>query len=379
VKEYTKGQLLAREVDATIRQFIYAPNEQSYTAMTMFILHSHMRNPSGEFLPAHTPRVYFGSKLPGCGKSLALKIVAKLCYNGEVISRPSTAGMITLINQGKATVCFDEIGRFFGRTGRGRDDMMNILEIGYEREGGSIIRVADGRVDRQNVHAPVALAGKNLMDFEHGENFDTVRSRTIVIGLERKPADAYVDTYDNERHGGRLRGLMDRLADWSQSNARTICELEVDEIIPKEIINRDREIWKIFYRIATFIGDEWPTLVDKAARAFVLSSWDEDDTPSIGPAQELLDAVRSTFAGEEEFVSTSEILSRLGRLPTRPALMFEWTTQRSAEMGLSGALKINGAESSRHTFDNAQVMGYTRASLGIPAVADLADLADPQT
>lgn len=368
MKELTEGQLLAREVDATLRQFIHAPNEHAYTAMAAFVLHSHMRNISGEFLPAHSPRIYFGSDLPGCGKSLALKIVTKLSYNGEPVSLPTTHGLITLINQAKATVGFDEIGRFFGRKGRGRDDMMNILEVGYEKEGGSVIRQSSGVVERQNVHAPIALAGTGLMSFQHEDNWQTVRSRTIVIGLTPKPVGAFVDTYDAEHHSGELRALAERLQDWGHASAKEIVRIDVDTIIPKDIINRDREIWKIFYRIAQHLGDGWPERVEKAARAFVLGEWTE--RKSVSPADELVSCVKASFKDDEPFLSTDEILFRIRQDgPLKPSAARSWATLTSARMGLARMLKVREIYSDRPMLDGEQHAGYFRESFDLPSVS----------
>lgn len=369
MKELTQGQLLAREVDATLRQFIYAPDEYSYTAMAAFVLHSHMRAKDGEFLPAHTARLALLSKEAGCGKSLALKIVTRLSYSGELISKPTEAGMVTLINQVKASVGFDEIDRFFGRTGRGRDDMMNIINLGYEKEGGNIIRQSEGTVDRQNVHAPMALAGKNLMSFQHAENWDTVRSRSIVIGLERKPRDAYVDTYDVEIHSAHLRELMEQLQDWGHAHGRDIVKIDVNEIIPGEIINRDREIWRVFFRIAQHLGDGWPERVEKAARFFVLGQVDAQKK-SISPSQEVLSCVRAAFEDDDEFLSTDDLVFRLKQDgPLRPSIAREWKTLTSGRMGLSRMLKIHDVESSRPMINGEQHVGYTREALDLPPVA----------
>lgn len=369
IKEYTPEQLLAREVEAVFRQFIYAPNDQSYTAFTLWTLHTHLRDRSGEFLPYITPRFYLGSKRAGCGKSLALRVMARLSHNGEKVTSPTPPSIMALMNVTHSTIGFDEIDTYFRRNGGGRDDMRGILNEGYE-VGAHTTRIRDGAVERQNIHGPIALAGKNADEFLHHENWETLRTRSLSVILDRKPVDAYIDQYDSERHNPRLRGLMERLKDWGVANARGICKIDVEDIIPKQIANREREIWKILFRLGQHLGDEWPERVEKAARSFVLGEWDVDDTPFITPAAELLTCVQMVFKDDEDFLSTDDILFRIGQGSIRPSLMDEWATKRSAEMGLASALGVQvGAKPIRRQVDGEQAMGYTRTSVRCPEPA----------
>lgn len=374
MKEFTQDQLLLREVQATFEQFVWAPNKHCHTVTTLWVAHTHLRKSlasGGEFLPYITPRLYFGSKIAGCGKSLALKVTTRLSHNGEMILSPTTAGIITMINEDRATLGFDEIDTFFGRNGSGRDTMRAVLNGGYEH-GTRIPRQAQYASDKQNIHGPIAMAGKNAAAFTGSDGFETLRTRSISIILDRKPADAYVDQFDPELHNSRLRGLMERLKDWGVANAKEITGIDVGEIIPKEIINRDREIWTVLFRIAQFVGDEWPERVERAARAFVLGEWDKDDTPCVSPAKELLTCVRAAFEDGEEFLPTAEILFRIREPgPLRPSLADEWTSVRSAEMGLASGLGVHGIESVRPMIDGVQAKGYTRFDLGIPVPVDL--------
>lgn len=365
LKEYTQDQLLANEVEQVYRQFMHMPNEHCFNVATLWVMHTHLRDMTGEFLPYITPRLYFGSKIAGCGKSLALKITTRLSHNGEMVLEPTAASVTTLLNQDRATLGFDEIDTFFGRTGRGRDSMRAILNGGYE-SGAFVTRQRSDVADRQYIHGPIVLAGKNATVFLTHENFETLRTRSIPIILDQKPADTYVDRYNPERHNPRLRGLMERTKDWGLSNGRAITSISVDGVMPKEIANRAEEIWTVLFQIAQHLGDEWPKRIEKAARAFVLGEWDESDVPCISPAQELLTCVQVTFADEDEFLPTAEILFRLANLPQRASLMDEWQTKRSAEMGLSNALAVFGVKHVRRQVDGEQEWGYDRGDVGCP-------------
>lgn len=375
MKEYTEDQLLMRAVEATYKTFLWAPDEHVFTVLTLWVAHTHLRrsiSAGGEFLPYITPRLYFGSTMAGCGKSLALKLTAKMSHNGRLVSSATIPAMINMLNEGKASVFFDEIDRYFRRSGSGRDEMHNLLNAGYEREA-TMPCVLNHQVQDRNVHGPVALAGKNVAQFNR-EDFDTLRTRSIQVILDQKPVDAFVDRYDAERHNPRLKIIMERLKEWGVANGQAITSIFVDEIMPREIHNRAGDIWRILFQVAQHLGDDWPARIDAAARSFVLGERAPTESRAVvSPEAELRNTVSGLFEDGEDFLSTSEILLRIGRLPTRPAMFFEWTTTRSMEMGLSTGLEIFGITSSRHTYNGEQRMGYTWLAVKSPVAVDLAD------
>lgn len=372
MKEYSPEQLLANEIEQVYRQFMFMPNDHCFNVATLWVMHTHLRSNAGSFLPYITPRLYFGSKIAGCGKSLATEITARLSHNGEVILEPTSHSVTTLMNQDLATLGFDEIDTYFGR-GRGRDSMRAILNGGY-KYGARVTRERSGEADRQNCHGPIVMNGKNAQLFLTADTFETLRTRTISIILDQKPADYYVDRYNPARYDDRLRGCMERIKAWGLTNARAITTTEIDDLMPKDIANRAEEIWTVLFQIAAHLGDEWPARCEKAARAFVLGEWDKEDTPCISPAQELLVCVQATFTDFDEFLSTAEILDRLELLPQRATIMDEWTTERAAENGLSRSLAVHGAEHVRRQVGGDQRWGYTRESVRCPAVPQVANV-----
>lgn len=361
MRTYSPDQLLANETEQVFRQFMYMPNEHAYTVATLWVMHTHLRNADGVFLPYVTPRLYYGSKIAGCGKSLVTEITTKLSHNGEVVLEPTTPSVTTLMNNDQATIGFDEIDTFFGR-GTGKQAMRAILNGGYKR-GAKVTRQRSDETDRQNCHGPIVMNGKNANLFMTHDNFETLRTRSISVILEQKPADYEVDRFNPELHDARLLNLMGRLKKWGVVNARAILSIPIDGLMPARIANRAEEIWTVLFRIAEYLGAEWPDRVEAAAKAFVLGEWQEDDTPVLTPTEELLAHVRAVFRTDEAFLPTSLILERLEALPTRAAIMSEWHSERAATMGLSRALAVYGIESLRATYDGHQVRGYDRADL----------------
>lgn len=370
MKELTQDQLLANEVMETFRQFMYMPNEHSFTVSTLWVMHTHLRSQSEVFLPYITPRLYFGSKIAGCGKSLATEITTRLSHNGEMVLEPTTPGITTLMNE-QATLGFDEIDTYFGR-GTAKQSMRAILNGGYKK-GASVPRQRSDAPDRQNIHGPICLNGKNAALFMHDEKFETLRTRSICILLEQKPEDIYVDRFNPELHERRLTGLMHRLKKWGVTNAPSIIAIPSEGLIPDKIVNRAEEIWTVLFRIALHLGQDWFDRCEKAARAFVLGEWEKEERQVLTPAEELLVCVQATFTDADQFLTTTEVLSRLrenaDNYPNmRPMLMDEWQGGRSAEMGLARALAIYGVTHVRQRVNGDLTWGYSRSDVGCPAV-----------
>lgn len=373
MKQYSSDQLLANEIEQVFRQFMYMPNEHSYTVSTLWVMHTHLRSAEGTFLPYITPRLYFGSKMAGCGKSLATELTTKMSHNGEMVLEPTPPSITTMMNQDLSTLGFDEIDTYFGR-GTGRGSMRAILNGGYKK-GSFVTRQRADECDRLNCHGPICLNGKNANLFMTSEKFETLRTRSISIILEMKPANYEIDRFNPEKHDAMLRDYMLRLKKWGVANARSIISISVDDVMPKAIANRAEEIWTVLFRLAAFLGGEWAQRCEAAARAFVLGEWDEEDVPCVSPAEELLANVRACFLDSDEFLPTAVMLDRLEELPQPTSLMEMWDTERSATMGIARGLAVFGIEHVRQQREGVQVWGYTRESLGIESAPVLAAVA----
>lgn len=364
MRQFTPDQLLANEVEQVYRQFMYFTNDHCYTVSALWVLHTHLRNAEGSFLPYITPRLYYGSKVAGCGKSLATEITTKLSHNGEMVLEPTPPSVTTMMNQDLSTLGFDEIDTFFGR-GNGKGSMRAILNGGYKR-GSYVTKQRQDETERLNCHGPIVLNGKNANLFMTSDKFETLRTRSIAILLEPKPADYYVDRFNPEIHDVRLAELMRRIKRWGLVNTRSVLDIPIDDLMPARVANRAEEIWTVLFRLAEHLGGDWPDRCAKAAKAFVLGEYDEQEVATVSPAEELLYCVRAVFADDEPFLPTGEILERLDDLPQRASIMQEWHSERSATMGLSRALAVFGVNHARRSIDGAQVWGYDRDDIGCP-------------
>jgi hypothetical protein len=366
MKKFTPDQLLANQVERVYREFMHMPNDSAYVVSTLWTMHTHLRDNEGRLLPRVTPRLYFGSKQPGAGKSLATELTIALSFNGEMIGDPSPPSIVAMMNEDHATLGFDEIDTHFGRGANSKLRMKGILNMGYRRGGAKVTQVRGGVAERLDPFGPMVLNGKNAsVWFMPDGPFDTLRSRSISIILEPKPRDIVLARYNPELHEDRILALRDRLARWGGNAASSILSIPIEGLMPAEIANRAEEIWTVLFRIANYLGDAWPERVEKAASTFALGKWAPEDEPILDPFEELLANVQATFTDDDEFLPTGEILVRLEALPQRTSIMDEWQSDRAAEMGLANGLAVYEVHADRGYWKGTQVRGYSRDAVGL--------------
>lgn len=366
MKKFTQDQLLANQVERVYREFMHMPNDSAYVVSTLWAMHTHLRNHEGRLLPRVTPRLYFGSKEPGAGKSLATELTIALAFNGEMIGDPSPPSIVAMMNEDHATLGFDEIDTHFGRGANSKLRMKGILNMGYRRGGAKVTQVRGGVAERLDPFGPMVLNGKNAsVWFMPDGPFDTLRSRSISIILEPKPRDIRLARYNPELHDERIYALRDRLSRWGGNAASTILSIPIEGLMPEAIANRAEEIWTVLFRIARYLGDTWPERIEKAANVFALGKFSPEDEPILDPFEELLANVQATFTDDDDFLPTAEILARLEALPQRTSIMDEWQSDRAAEMGLANGLAVYEVHTERQYWKGTQVRGYSRDAVGL--------------
>lgn len=366
----TKDQQLLAEIETVFRRFMHFPHQHAYTIATLWVAHTHLRSAEGDLLPRITPRIYYGSKQSGAGKTTALELTTLMSYRGEMALEPTAPGLTTKLHVDKATVGITEIDLFFGTRGTSKSAHRAIINGGYKR-GATVDRERDGEVEKRNIHGCMALDGKNARKFlEVDGPFDTLRTRSHAIILERKPKDVRLDEYDSEKHERRLTSISARMTDWGTKYGRRIVQLDVDPALNAAgVHNRDKEIWRVLFQVAAWAGGEWPQRVTDAARAIVLGEWGEEDTPQLSYAEELLHAAREAFTLDDGgFLPTRVLLQRLMR--SEGWWQAEWTTPRAAAMSLADELGTFGIEATRAYVDGRQERGY--------ALVDMLDVDEPE-
>lgn len=365
----TRDQQRLNEIERVFRRFMHFPHEHAYTVATLWVAHTHLRDKEENFLPYVTPRLYFGSKRPGCGKTLALELATLMSFNGEMTLNPTEPGLVSKLHNDKATVGLTEIDKFFGERGSSKDGHKAVINGGYKK-GATVDRERGGVTEKRRIHGPMALDGKNAKRFlEEDGPFDAVRSRSVPVLLERKPNDAAVAEYDPQRDEKRLRAISTRMAEWGVRNARVILSLNIDPLVPAgDYAPRDKETWRVLFQVAAFVGGDWIERVVAAFMAMVMGEWGEQDAPTLSYAEELLHAARGAYEAGQTFLPTRVLIQRLRELDGWWG--DEWTSPRAAAMGLADELGTFGIEATREYVEGKRERGY--------ALVDLLDVDQPE-
>src|SRR3954452_24047469 len=84
----TKDQQLLAEIETSFCRFMAFPHEHAYTVATLWVAHTHLQP-----WPRITPRLYYGSKSAGCGKTMAMELTTLMSLNGEIVIEPTGPGL----------------------------------------------------------------------------------------------------------------------------------------------------------------------------------------------------------------------------------------------------------------------------------------------
>ena len=109
--------------------------------------------------------------------------------------------------------------------------------------------------------APVALAGLGTLP-------DTIKSRSIIIRMQRRAPDERVTPYRRRYHADEGQQLCGKLAAWAAAVADKIAIPDM----PDEIADRDADCWEALVAIADAAGGHWPDTARCFAVALLRSS-----------------------------------------------------------------------------------------------------------
>ena len=292
----TRGRL--REVYDFLTSYVVFSSVHETLAVTLWVAHTYLID-----VLDVTPRLVIRSPEKQAGKSRLLEVLKLLCPNPVMTHNVSSAYIIRKIDQGRCTLLLDEYDTIFSDISEGSETLRSILNAGYE--SGSTY----GRVDKSmnpkdyNAFAPVALAGI-------GNPPDTIADRAVVINMRRKTKAEQVQDFRVRKVRPEANARRERLTAWAD-RAAPFLDLEHTQKV-QGISDRQADIWEPLLAIADLANPELGNSAREACRALT-SAQAVDDVESGKPLRLLRD-LRTVF-GDEERLSTEEIVSRLRALP----------------------------------------------------------------
>lgn len=245
------------QVSKLIDRFVHLES-QELAALVLWIAHTHAFEAA-----ITTPYVALTSPERGCGKSRVLEVCEPLVRKGVMVVNASTSGLFRMIEKDRPTLLFDEVDAIFKRRGEDTEEMRGVLNAGFRKRGGSILRVvgASGtklEPQRFSVFCPKMLAaiGESVIP-------DTVLDRSIQLRMNRA-SPGTVEKLRERSYPQEAEAVRGQLAEALGPLIDELAGFEPD--VPEELDDRAADIWEPLLAIADAAGSTWPEVARDAAR-----------------------------------------------------------------------------------------------------------------
>jgi hypothetical protein len=287
------AQLLGA-VERFVARFVwFTPERRAHelTAVALWVLHTWAFDAA-----TSTGYLYVRAPAKETGKTRLLEVLQLVCRNSLRASSISAAAIFQVIEAKRPTLLVDEVNAMF-KGGQARTDaaeMVRQVLNGGHRAGDVVVRGSqDGEPKEFSTWCPKAMAGQ-----ENGALPDDVRSRCIVISLERKPRDTDVERLRAPLVAEPARELRERLHDWGIVAVDRLAEYRADDT--PQITDRELDIWEPMLAIADDAGGDWPARARQAMLALAgADAGDRNDgLVLLGRLREVFDATESLSSRE---------------------------------------------------------------------------------
>ena len=302
--EPVDGVALLDEVATIVRQYVQMP-EPAADAVALWIVHTwlHDRLEISTFLNVT-------SATKRCGKSLLMEVLGTLVFRPLPVSgRITPAALFRIIERDEPTLLLDEADTYF----REDPELRGICNGSQRRDSAYVVRCVGDDHEPRNFKTWSAKAISGI-----GSLHDTVRDRSLVIRLDRRPPNLGDLPRWRERNRQNIEDIQKKLARLISDNADFILARRNAVSYPPCLHDRARDAWEALFAIADCAGGEWAAEGGRAWRAAeVISADTEDET---GQREMLLADIHKVFreAGYPKFLLTGFILEKLKAMEDRP-------------------------------------------------------------
>jgi len=241
VENGSRGDLLAtfKHIRDQLGTCIELEDESAYTFLAAWTLGTYM-------FPVFRAYPYLHFNGPkGVGKTTALEVLSRLCFNGEMSPSVSVSAQFRLTHYSRSTLLLDEAENLQRRA---HSETKAVLLAGY-RKGQSVLRAegngAGRRPIRYEVYVPRAMASQR--GFE-----DALASRTVKIQMRR--ASRPLLRLDNSV----AQSIRDNCFLAALTSASDVHDIYVATENPEGVLscsNREYELFHPMLAIATATGD----------------------------------------------------------------------------------------------------------------------------
>ena len=334
------------EVYTFLGRFVAYPSTHASVAHTLWIVHTHLMDKWES-----TPRLAFLSPEPGSGKTRALEISETLVPRPLEAINATPAYLFRKIRdpKGLPTVLYDEIDTLFGPRAKENEELRGVINAGHRRGAMAGKCVVNGKkIETEEFPAFCAVAMAGL-----GNLPDSILSRSIIIRMRRRAPHEQVEPYRRKIHGKIGNAIRGQIVTWVGQIGGTI---KTDPSMPKEIVDRNADVWEALLAVADAAGGDWPKRARVSAVSLVSAS--ADDRESLG--LRLLTDIRQVFK-DVKALFTVDLLNALMNVEESP-----WGDLKGRPLDahrLAKFLKPYGVKSTQVRIGDKSQKGYSRDDL----------------
>ncbi len=224
-----------------------------------------------------------------CGKTRLQETLAPLVPKPQPTSGITAALLPRLVEKHRPTLLIDEYDAQTAGDREMAESLRGQLNSSFNKSSAVVLKLVPvpggGWEERQfSTWAPTCVAGIGMVP-------DTVKDRSVVIRLSRKPRDTKVRRLRG-RDGGDLVVLARRVARFVNDNEYAIRNAEPAS--PDALNDRQADAWDPLLAIADLAGGSWPEQARNAAQA-LCGVEDEEDAERDNKVVLLMD-IRGIFA-----------------------------------------------------------------------------------
>lgn len=288
------GSSLLHDLKAAVQRSLVVTRAEAL-AVALWIMYTHVahRFDIAPLLAALSPE-------PRCGKTVMLTLLGRLAHRPLAASNMTEASIYRCIQQWATTLLIDEAD-----TGMvSNKSLVGILNSGYKRSTGYVLRAGKDGVERLRTFGPKAIA---LI----GDLPPTLHDRAIPIHLERKLPNQTVHPVSTAGPDD-LTILKARTMRWADDNADAIAEIKPERLGLKS--DRAEDNCAPLLAIAQVIGEPWLRRTrESLTMVFSRTHANESDGGRL-----LTDIKQAFTAHGEHRITTADLLKRLNALDEAP-------------------------------------------------------------
>lgn len=294
--EPVEGMALLEALAAAIARHVALPDGAA-EAIALWIIHAHALEAS-----PISPRLTFISPEPRCGKTTALRFVARVVPKALMTANISPAAVFRTIEAVRPCLLIDEADSFTPDN----DELRGIVNSGHASDGCVIRLVGDDHMPRAfSTWCPTVFASIGKLPA-------TIMDRSIIIPMRRRRADEPVQRLRGDRRAA-FEDLGRKAARWAADNLASL--KDADPVIPEALDDRASDNWRPLLAVADLARGDWPAHARQAA--LVLSSASAGEEPSVR-AQVLADIREQFVSRSVDRMASGELCQGLIMLTDRP-------------------------------------------------------------